>query len=191
MGPDDTVATACLDEFGHLLFLYTIGHDLHVYRFNPESPSVSLQHLVTKTITEVKDDPDGAFIVSMEYVQELEAAVLAFSNGDIYLFDVQAKAVKEAGMVDGAIIAAKWSPNEEYYAVASDQGKILLFTPEWEVLYEADIDDGDLTFADGQEVTEDDRYIGQACITWRGDSSTFQINYSINGGFKCLARDVE
>ena len=96
----------------------------------------------------------------MEYVQELEAAVLAFSNGEIYLFDIQTKAVKEAGMVDGAIIAAKWSPNEEYYAVATDEGKLMLFTPEWDVLYDKEIDDGDLTFADGQDITDDDRYIG-------------------------------
>lgn len=149
MGPDDTVATACIDEFGHLIFFYTMMHDLHVYRFDPEAPSVGLKHVASQTFTEAKDDPDGAFIISLEFVQELESAVLAFSNGEIYLYDLQAKAVKEAGVVNGAIIAAKWSPNEEYYAVATDEGKLMLFTPEWDVLYEKDIDDGDLTFPEG------------------------------------------
>ena len=39
---EDTVATACLDEFGHLIFVYTIGHSLYVYKYDPEKPSVDL-----------------------------------------------------------------------------------------------------------------------------------------------------
>ena len=58
----------------------------------------------------------------MEYVQELMAVVLALSNGEINLFEPETKKVKEAGAIDGQILAAKWSPNEEYYAVASANG---------------------------------------------------------------------
>ena len=42
---EDTVATACLDEFGHLIFVYTIGHNLFVYSYNPEAPSVDMKFL--------------------------------------------------------------------------------------------------------------------------------------------------
>ena len=41
LSESDTVASACMDEFGHLLFLYTMGHDVHVFRLSPESPSTA------------------------------------------------------------------------------------------------------------------------------------------------------
>jgi elongator complex protein 1 len=85
-------------------------------------------------------------IVSLEYVQELAAVVMAFSNGEIHFYEMESKQAKDAGVLDGSIMAAKWSPNEEYYAVASTNGSLYLFTPEFDILYEAPIDDDDLTF---------------------------------------------
>ena len=130
-----------------------------------------------------EDEEDGVFIVGMEYVQELMSVVLALSDGEIFLYE---KEFKEAGVLNGNILAAKWSPNEEYYAVTCDNGQLYLFTPEFDELYEVPIDDGDMT----SQNPDDDLTIDQACISWRNDSSVFQINYRINGGFKCLTRDV-
>lgn len=48
-----------------------------------------------------------------------------------------------------------------------------------------------MTFHDLKADEVPDRTIKDACISWRGDSSIFVINYAINGGHKCLTRDVQ
>ena len=54
--------------------------------------------------------------------------------------------VEEVGEIDGGVLAAAWAPNQEYLALATP-ALMLLFTPEFDVLYEEPLDDGDMTFA--------------------------------------------
>ena len=104
------------------MFVYTAGHHLYVYKYNADKPSTDLQFLAHSEFEDLQADESGVFIVSMEYVQELQAVVLAFNNGEIYFFEPGTKQVKDAGVLDGSILAASWSPNEEYYIVASGNG---------------------------------------------------------------------
>jgi hypothetical protein len=137
-----------------------------------------------------------AQLVGFEYVQELQGVVLSFSHGSIYLMRTEAgpeeEEVEEVGVIAGGILCASWAPNQEYFAVAGgDNNKLLLFTPDFDVLYEADIDDGDMTYSEAKTEDEKKPLVKDASISWRGDSSIFAINYSISTGRKCLTRDVQ
>jgi len=108
----------------------------------------------------------------LHYVQELQSTVLCFSHGTIYkIEDEKIEAdPEEVGVVNEGILAAEWAPNEEQLALAGKDGKIFLFTPEFDVLAEDFIDDGDMS--------DKSAAIDQAQISWRDDSTIFATSYS-------------
>lgn len=69
---------------------------------------------------------------------------MCFSAGSMFL--VKEATWEEVGELGDGILTGSWAPNQEYFAVATGAGKLIVFTPEFDVLYEADIDDNDLTF---------------------------------------------
>ena len=71
LGDLGEVAGACLDEFGHTLFVFTKGDaKLYVFKYESEVPSVVTKG---KVIDLSEQDPyiSEARVVSMDYVQEL------------------------------------------------------------------------------------------------------------------------
>lgn len=68
---------------------------------------------------------------------------------------------------------------------------MIVFTPEFDILHEHMLDDSDNTFT-AEELMSDKKecQISEAAISWRGDSQIFVCTYLINGGRKCLTRDL-
>jgi len=169
--------------------VYTDKQNLHV--FKQDSAEVNPAEL-SKVCDAFFGDEDPTIaeskLVGFDYVQELEGAVLAFSSGSMYLYKLDTQEIEEVGQLPDGIFTALWSPNQEYFSVATKGGKLLLFTPEFDVLYEVDIDDDDLSFASAEEKAQGVRDVD---ISWRGDSSIFVVNYGVAGGRKCLTRDVQ
>lgn len=63
---DDQVAAACLDEFGHLLIVYTKNHNLHAYKFNPAKLDAELTPIASEHLDQVEGE--GVFIVALDFV---------------------------------------------------------------------------------------------------------------------------
>lgn len=89
------------------------------------------------------------------------------------------------------MIATSWSPNEEHFLIVQGDGKLVYYNTLFDMMSSVNLDDDDETFAPGQEVNEENSKISHAQVTWKGDSRVFSINYTINGGVKCLTRDVD
>lgn len=53
----------------------------------------------------------------------------------MYIFKLDEQKLEEVGEIPEGILAAAWAPNQEYLAVATPK-MMLLFTPDFDVLYE-------------------------------------------------------
>ena len=99
--------------------------------------------------------------------------------------------IEEIACSPDGIIAGSWSPNEEYFIVIQGDGKLVLYNTLFDIISSVNLDDNDETFQPGQEITPENSSINSAKVTWKSDSRIFAVNYSINGGFKWITRDIQ
>lgn len=70
------------------------------------------------------------------------ATILVLRNGD--LVKIEDSSVEIVGTVDGGIIAASWSPDEEVLALCTEQGSVLLMTRDFDPIHETNFSVDDL-----------------------------------------------
>ena len=182
----ETITRVCLDEYAKMCFCYTSQHRLLCFDYNSEA-AMTIKHTV-----DMKDENpnlESSELVMIAFVQEFGGVSLAYKVGNMYTvkFGGSTPVVAEVGEIPDGILAASWAPNQDHLAVATTK-LMLLLTPEFDVPMEQALDDDDLTFDQSDKVR--DSAIKDACISWRGDSQIFVCTYWINGGRKCLTRDV-
>ena len=73
--------------------------------------------------------------MQLDYIQELQGVQFTYACGNMYLYRVDEKRIEEVGEIPDGIRAAAWAPNQEYFAIATS-AMMLLFTPDFDVLYE-------------------------------------------------------
>ena len=153
MQADERVLRTCIDEFDKMLYVYTSKCRLLGFKIGSTQEGNSTDNLAEARncfIASSQDSLEGVKVVQMDYIQECQGVVMCFENGAMYLY--KDPEWTEAGEIGDGILTGSWAPNQEYLAVATKAGKLIIFTPEFDVLYEADIDDDDLTFGADEEM---------------------------------------
>lgn len=93
-----------------------------------------------------------SYLVQMNYIQGYQGVMFTYACGNMYIYrpwrDDQEAKIEEVGEITDGIMAAAWSPNQEYLAVTTRQNLLIVFSPEFEICSESPIDDNDMTFHD-------------------------------------------
>lgn len=196
----ETVQMFTVDEMGSRLYVVTTTGTLYTFKYSQLLPANSWKMVAWWPLQQAQ----GTEAVSMNYIQEIAGLCIAFSNGVVIRYSNESESegkfarshylgddqIEEIACVPDRIITGSWSPNEEYFIVIEGEGKLVVYNTLFDIVSSVNLDDNDETFKEGQEITSENSSIQSAKITWKSDSRIFAVNYSINGGFKCLTRDI-
>lgn len=99
----------CIDEFTKTMFVLT--SQLNLLKFTNKTPEniANLSFVDSASIGEF--EPDTSRLVDIQFVQELQAVVVVFASGSMYLYKIDSNEIEEVGTITDGIIAASWSPN--------------------------------------------------------------------------------
>ncbi|KRX06033.1 WD40-repeat-containing domain [Pseudocohnilembus persalinus] len=119
-------------------------------------------------------------VVDMKYILELESLVIVTDKGMILQLKVNDQEIEPVGMIDGGILGAQWSPNQEQLIIASRSSNLVSLNTNFDILNEVPIDE------EKENVQDQPVY-----ISWKNDAKFFMTNYALEGGRKALTRDTE
>lgn len=73
------------------------------------------------------------------YIGECDGLVCVAADGEIMCVDCQSQEITIVGVVDGGVIAASQSPDEELLLIFTRDGNLLCMTSDFEVMNEVSV----------------------------------------------------
>ena len=129
---------------------------------------------------------------SMTWAAELDALVLGYTSGDMFLLNVACiyggmdsdmVTLEGVGTVEGGVAVAGWSPDGELLAVVTGLGQLVLMTPDWDVVWEGTVSNNEPVFPQPTAPPDTDCVVSPSevshlhssncSISWRGDGKYF------------------
>ena len=102
-------------------------------------------------------------------VQEIEHICVVTKQGEILTDE------EEIGGIPDGILAASWSPSQDYLALLSAEGKLILMNAQFEPVLEIPAND---------DPNDPQPHAGS--LSWRGDSKWVQVSLALGDKFKSI-----
>lgn len=187
-----------LDEMNHYIVILKNDMKIEVYEYSLSSEFQLIEEIELESLF----SPDSNYLKNLMeaieqnknpikfliYKGENNEVTVAFENGAI--ISIREKTANVQLLTKNKtvqLIAMESSPNQEYIiAVMSNYELFFLNYANFEVISTCQLDDNDLS-----DITKDNSLCAGASISWKGSSDLFAVLYQINGGHKCLVRDLK
>jgi elongator complex protein 1 len=83
--------------------------------------------------------PEGADIIGLQHVPDMEIVCMAVSTGEVLTFSTATNELDCAGTLDNGITSMAWSPDQEVVLFTSGTGKIVLMNKEFDPIIEVNM----------------------------------------------------
>lgn len=119
-----------------------------------ESKLVGLSLHDGENLAEAPIPGDGTSLVCLHSLPEFDGIFVATAGGKLLLLTVQSGAWEEVGEIEGGLVCAEWSSDDEVLMCVTVEGTIVLLNTSWDVLAEKELGP---------------KALGGAAIAWNGD----------------------
>uniref|UniRef100_A0A7N0TLN7 Elongator complex protein 1 n=1 Tax=Kalanchoe fedtschenkoi TaxID=63787 RepID=A0A7N0TLN7_KALFE len=173
--PEEALLLSAFDIERNRLFFASTSNYLYTLHLDASQDETSGRESDPSRFIDLEP---GDTITAMDYIMEKEALIFGTSNGLLLLHVVDDDATELVGQVEGGVRCIAPSPDGDLLGVITGLGQLLVMTHDWDVLYEAALDEPTehhhLT-----NVTSDCTL--QSKLSWRGDGKFFATLNDING----------
>eukprot|EP01138_Halocafeteria_seosinensis_P015794 gb/GECG01016118.1/.p1 GENE.gb/GECG01016118.1/~~gb/GECG01016118.1/.p1 ORF type:complete len:1684 (+),score=195.70 gb/GECG01016118.1/:1-5052(+) len=104
--------------------------------FKQSSHVVWSIQLPVATKEEMEDDAPASEWFHATFLAEFDSLFLANHDGRLLMLDVLSRETSDVGTIEGGVLAADWTADQEMVALANANGNLLVLTAHWEVLAE-------------------------------------------------------